>query len=188
MNRFVISCIMALSFLSLSAQDATQYQVFLLKGDVFKVVRRERQPVRKYDVLNKKDVLSMSPGSELKLVQMRDSVVVTLKGHCAGSIMSLIAEQSGAEQSMTARYYAFVSKSLSGHGVGHHSVSTVSYREGEDSLLLPIAGGQRPLALDVSCRQYAAPVGASSSLKPLYLKPMWLIHVPQKTKKKHGRK
>jgi hypothetical protein len=79
----------------------------------------------------------MAQDSELKLVNVSDSTMAVLRNQCSGSIMSLISSQSGARQSMTGKYFAFVMKSLIGNGFDEGFSSgrtTTTYRDDTDSL------------------------------------------------------
>ena len=133
MNKICLTCILLSLSLMLSAQGVSSYHVYIVKGEVYKTMRKGKQTVRNAvhakDILKGSDVIAMAQDSELKLVNVSDSTMAVLRNQCSGSIMSLISSQSGARQSMTGKYFAFVMKSLIGNGFdeGFSSGLSVSF-------------------------------------------------------------
>lgn len=141
MNKICLTCILLSLSLMLSAQGVSSYHVYIVKGEVYKTMRKGKQTVRNVvhakDILKGSDVIAMAQDSELKLVNVSDSTMAVLRNQCSGSIMSLISSQSGARQSMTGKYFAFVMKSLIGNGFDEGFSSgrtTTTYRDDTDSL------------------------------------------------------
>lgn len=141
MNKICLTCILLSLSLMLSAQGVSSYHVYIVKGEVYKTMRKGKQTVRNAvhakDILKGSDVIAMAQDSELKLVNVSDSTMAVLRNQCSGSIMSLISSQSGARQSMTGKYFAFVMKSLIGNGFDEGFSSgrtTTTYRDDTDSL------------------------------------------------------
>ena len=141
MNKICLTCILLSLSLMLSAQGVSSYHVYIVKGEVYKTMRKGKQTVRNVvhakDILKGSDGIAMAQDSELKLVNVSDSTMAVLRNQCSGSIMSLISSQSGARQSMTGKYFAFVMKSLIGNGFDEGFSSgrtTTTYRDDTDSL------------------------------------------------------
>ena len=141
MNKICLTCILLSLSLMLSAQGVSSYHVYIVKGEVYKTMRKGKQTVRNVvhakDILKGSDVIAMAQDSELKLVNVSDSTMAVLRNQCSGSIMSLISSQSGVRQSMTGKYFAFVMKSLIGNGFDEGFSSgrtTTTYRDDTDSL------------------------------------------------------
>lgn len=141
MNKICLTCILLSLSLMLSAQGVSSYHVYIVKGEVYKTMHKGKQTVRNAvhakDILKGSDVIAMAQDSELKLVNVSDSTMAVLRNQCSGSIMSLISSQSGARQSMTGKYFAFVMKSLIGNGFDEGFSSgrtTTTYRDDTDSL------------------------------------------------------
>ena len=121
------------------AIQPAEYQVYRLVGEVFKVVKKDRKPIAVRDTLHEKDVISLTENSEIKLVNIADSTMVTLRDQCAGSIATLIEAQKDSKQLITPRYLAFIKKQLFGNGYNEQMAtgrSTAVYRTDLDSLLV----------------------------------------------------
>lgn len=138
MSRTIVTLLLMIISLTAIAQDSITYQVFRLKGEIYKVMRRERKPLSLHEFLLEKDVIALEQGSELQLVRMKDSTMVTLKDQCAGALKVLINSQKNSQKPMSQRYFAFVKKTLLGKGYKEEMAygrSTTVYRNDADSLL-----------------------------------------------------
>lgn len=117
---------------------AQQYAVYRVKGEVCQVVKKKKVPMKKGMKLSAKDILNMSAKSEIKLFDEQAREMITLKNQCAGSISSLIASQKQSRQSMTAEYFAYISKNMKGLGQEESMMAgrtTAVFRNDRDSLL-----------------------------------------------------
>lgn len=118
--------------------SAQQYAVYRVKGEVFQVVKNKKIPLKKGMTLSPKDILNLNAKSEIKLFDEEAREMITLKKQCAGSISSLIASQKQSRQSMTADYYAYISKNMKGLGQEDRMLAgrtTAVFRDDTDSLL-----------------------------------------------------
>lgn len=143
MNKGILTLLLLVFPIALMAQkkaiQPAEYQVYRLVGEVFKVVKKDRKPIAVRDTLHEKDVISLAENSEIKLVNMADSTMVTLRDQCAGSIATLIEAQKDSKQLITPRYLAFIKKQLFGNGYNEQMAtgrSTAVYRTDLDSLLV----------------------------------------------------
>jgi len=135
---WLCSALLLLLSLTVGAQEYTVYRV---RGEVSLVVKQKASPLVSNQRLDSASIISLNKGSELKLVTMKTQEMVTLRGQCAGSLRSLIAQQSGSRQKMTAQYMQFVLKNMRGEGYNagqQAGRSTTIYREGDDDLFAPI--------------------------------------------------
>ena len=109
-------CLLLLVPLLLSAQDV-DYKVFKIKGEVFKTVRKgrsvQKEVLKETDAIKEKDIISLTQGSELQMVSIKDSTMITLRDQCAGSVKSLVNNQNAKSVPMPKKYFDFVMKNLS---------------------------------------------------------------------------
>jgi hypothetical protein len=123
------------------------------------------------DIIKDKEIISLTQGSELRLVGIHDSVMFVLHDQCVGSVKSLINTQSASRLSMTKKYFDFVVKSLTGNGFNEGIAAartTAVYRDDADMLLMNVDNEDLnnismydtllhfPV-LNMSCLPYAAP-------------------------------
>lgn len=118
---------------------AQDYAVYRVRGEVCKVVKNKKIVLQKGMKLTAKDILNMGSHSELKLFDEKGRQMVTLKNKCAGSIKSLINSQKESQQNMTADYFAYILKNMSGQGQEDRMLAgrtTAIFRDDADSLLM----------------------------------------------------
>ena len=119
MKKAIVLWLLLFIPLFLSAQEV-EYKVFKIKGEVCKTLKKgksvQKEMLNEKDIIKDKEIISLTQGSELRLVDIRDSVMFVLHDQCAGSVKSLINTQSASRLSMTKKYFDFVVKSLTGNG------------------------------------------------------------------------
>jgi hypothetical protein len=150
MRQFLLSVFVLFAFNVL----AQNYAVYRVKGDVVLMKKKNSTYLEKGQILTPKDIVRIAAKSELKLFDEEHREMITLKNQGAGSLSSLILAEKGSRQSMTADYFAFILKNMTGH---HDDVglkagrTTAIFRDEGDSLLS--APNQFFPALENSCIQ-----------------------------------
>ena len=148
-------CLLLLVPLHLSAQDV-DYKVFKIKGEVCKTVRKgrsvQKEVLKETDAIKEKDIISLTQGSELQMVSIKDSTMITLRNQCAGSVKSV---------PMPKKYFDFVMKNLSGNGFneGIAAGRTTAVYRGDEDMLSDESGDSLQLfpVLKMSCMPVAVP-------------------------------
>ena len=118
---------------------AQDYAVYRVKGEVCQVVKNKKIVLQKGMKVTMKDILNMGNHSELKLFDEKRRQMVTLKNQCAGSLKSLINSQKESVQNMTADYFSYILKNMSGQGQEDRMLAgrtTAIFRDDADSLLV----------------------------------------------------
>ena len=174
MKKAIVLWLLLLVPLFLSAQEV-EYKVFKIKGEVCKTQKKgksvQKEILNEKDIIKDKEIISLTQGSELRLVDIRDSVMFVLHDQCAGSVKSLINTQSASRLSMTKKYFDFVVKSLTGNGFNEGIAAartTAVYRDDADMLLMNVDNEDvnnismydtllHFPVLNMSCLPYAAP-------------------------------
>ena len=157
-------CLLLLVPLLLSAQDV-DYKVFKIKGAVCKTVRKgrsvQKEVLKETDAIKEKDIISLTQGSELQMVSIKDSTMITLRDQCAGSVKSLVNNQNAKSVPMPKKYFDFVMKNLSGNGFneGIAAGRTTAVYRGDEDMLSDESGDSLQLfpVLKMSCMPVAVP-------------------------------
>lgn len=142
---FALTLLVILLALNVSAQTATQEMkkdsliVYQVSGQVLNITNpKMHSAVERKQILSLTDKINLTDNSYVKLLDIQNHKLYTLKDKCSGRIDILLSTQSDNSKNLTKQYFAFILKSLirkDTDAMYNSGLTTATFRNDNDSLL-----------------------------------------------------